>query len=249
MRSPGRRTAFSVGPAPRVRTSELATRSGALEEHNVSGSLLKYAIVATNYRGKSLAGHVARSAKLMCVTSAIVAALLGASGSRDAMACALESPLGFEAFSVSHRGVISVALATRAAVESGHLAALPEHQIQRRWLLARISRRAAAHIETLSQLDQSGPPLSVLLTQTGAWMRLNDPDFGARFHTSPPSRDELTILLPDVAYSSLVNGTLDIEDLMKLGVLRIFGDGDSTYAIEVFKAALQAGTRKKGVTH
>jgi hypothetical protein len=80
-------------------------------------------------------------------------------------------------------------------------------------------------------------------------MRLNDPDFGARYHTSPPSRDELTILLPDVAYSSLLNGTLDVEDLIKLSVLRIFGDGDSTFAIEVFKAALQVGTRKKGIAH
>ena len=140
-------------------------------------------------------------------------------------------------------------MATRAAVEIGHLSALPEHQIQRRFLLAQISRRAAAHMEALSQLDQSGPPLSVLLTQTGAWMRLNDPKFGARYHTSPPSRDELTILLPDVAYSSLLNGTLDVDDLIKLSVLRIFGDGDPTYAIEVFKTALQAGTRIKGGAH
>ena len=211
----------------------------------MSGNLLKNGTEETNHRMRSPGRHFANLSRSICIISATLVALIGASGNKDAMACALDSPLGFEAFSISHRGVISVAMATRAAVEIGYLSALPEHQVQRRWLLAKISRRAAAHMEALSQLDPSGPPISVLLTQTGAWMRLNDPDFGARYHTSAPDQDELTILLPDIAYAALLNGTLDVENLVKLDVLRIFGSGDSTSAIEVFKTALQAGTGQK----
>ena len=71
-------------------------------------------------------------------------------------------------------------------------------------------------------------------------MRLNDPVFGARYHTVAPAEDELTILLPDTAYAGLLKGTLDVEELGDLEVLQVSGEGDSDYAIKIFSAALQA---------
>ena len=200
-----------------------------------------------NYRRVSSKNYVSGFSKSIFLIPAFVIVFSGSLGNNDVMACALDSPLGFSAFSVSHKGVISVAMATRAAVETGHLSALPEHEKKRQWLLTLISRRAAAHMLALSKRDSSGPPVSVLLTQSGAWMRFNDPEFGARYHTSPPGQGELTILLPDIAYSELLSGKLDVEDLLNLKVLRIFGESEnnSTHAIEAFRSAMQTGIRKK----
>ena len=211
------------------------------------GSLLKKLMFIANCRSASLKNNVADYSKSIFLIPAFVIVFSGSLGNKDVMACALDSPLGFNAFSVSHKGVISVAMATRAAVETGHLSALPEHENTRKSFLASISRRAATHMLALSKRDFSGPPISVLLTQTGAWMRFNDPEFGARYHTSPPDQGELTILLPDVAYSGLLSGKLDVDDLMNLKVLRIFGESESnsTHAIEAFRSAMQTGIRDK----
>lgn len=204
----------------------------------------KNLILALNYQGGASPHHISGAAKFIFLISALVVVFLGSLGNKDAMACALDSPLGFKAFSVSHKGVISVAIATRAAVETGHLSALPEHEQKRQWLLSLISRRAVTHMSVLSQRDPSGPPISVLLTQTGAWMRFNDPEFGAKYHTSAPDQGELTILLPDIAYSELLSGKLSVDDLIHLKVLRIFGNSeeDSTNAVDVFKNAIKTGT-------
>ena len=212
------------------------------------GSFFKNFMLMANYRRVSSKNQVAGFSRSIFLISALVVVFSGSLVSKEVMACALDSPLGFNAFSVSHKGVISVALATRAAVETGHLSALPEHENTRQRLLTLISRQAAAHMLALSARDSSGPPISVLLTQTGAWMRFNDPIFGARYHTSPPDQGELTILLPDIAYSELLSGKLDVVDLINLKVLRIFGESesDSTHAIEAFRSAMQTGVRIKG---
>ncbi|QSP93290.1 hypothetical protein LPB19_08560 [Marinobacter salinisoli] len=156
-------------------------------------------------------------------------------------ACALEAPLGLDAFSVSHKGVISVAIATREAVERNILSGLPQHEVARRWVLTKISHRAAAHMSALSKQAASGPTISVLLTQTGAWMRLNDPTNGAEYHTSRPSEDELTVLIPDLAYAELLDGKLTIEDLLKLKLLKLYGNSENSEAeaLEVFRSAFQ----------
>ena len=198
------------------------------------------------FKRNNFAGY----SKSIFLIPAFVIVFSGSLGNKDVMACALDSPLGFDAFSVSHKGVISVAMATSAAVKSGHLSALPESENTRKRFLTLISRRAATHMFALSKRDFSGPPISVLLTQSGAWMRFNDPIFGARYHTAPPDQGELTILLPDIAYSELLSGKLDVDDLMNLKVLRIFGDSEnnSTHAIEAFRSAMQTGIRKKKET-
>ena len=211
------------------------------------GSFFKNLILIASYRRDSSKNYLAGFSKSRLLITALVVASFVSLGNKDVMACALDSPLGFDAFSVSHKGVISVAMATRAAVESGHLSALPEHEKKRQWILKVIRARAAAHMLALSKHESSGPPISVLLTQTGAWMRFNDPEFGARYHTSPPGQGELTILLPDVAYFELLGGKLDVEDLVDLKVLRIFGESEnnSTQAKEAFRLAMQTGIRKK----
>ena len=210
--------------------------------------VFKNLLLIASYRRVSSKTQVAGFARSILLISALVVVFSGLLGNKEVMACALDSPLGFNAFSVSHKGVISVAMATRAAVETGHLSALPEHEKTRQSFLTLISRRAAAHMLALSKRDSSGPPISILLTQTGAWMRFNDPIFGARYHTSPPDQGELTILLPDIAYSELLSGNLDVEDLINLKVLRIFAESenDSTHAIEAFRSAMQTGIRNRG---
>ena len=99
-------------------------------------------------------------------------------------------------------------------------------------------------MDSLARLERSGSPVSVLLTQTGAWMRFNDPIFGARYHIAPPRPTELAILLPDTAYAGLLSGTLSVEDLVRLEVLQTFGDGDAVHAINAFSNAVQAEVRR-----
>ena len=99
-------------------------------------------------------------------------------------------------------------------------------------------------MDTLARQGRSGPPVSVLLTQTGAWMRFNDPIFGAKYHIAPPRPSDVAILLPDTAYAELLDGTLKVEDLVRLEILQAFGDGDVVNVIDAFSDALQAGIRR-----
>ena len=86
--------------------------------------------------------------------------------------------------------------------------------------------------------DHEGPALAVLLTQSGAWMRINDPETGARYHADPATETETALLLPDTAYAALLDGKLTVRDATELGLLRVYGTNEKDTAINVFAYAL-----------
>jgi hypothetical protein len=177
---------------------------------------------------------------------AVVIWLLAISSGGAANACALHaSSLDFSGFNVAHRGVLPVAVATREAVASGRLSALPKDAIARKRTLQRISRRASTHMQSLAKHSRSGPTISVLLAQTGAWMRFNDPIFGAMYHVPPPRPQDAVIVLPDVAYAAILDGALNLDELIELKLMRVYGTDDPSTIHAVFAAAMQVKTKYK----
>ncbi len=177
---------------------------------------------------------------------ALLISLMAISSGGAASACSLHaSSLNFSGFNVTHRGVLPVAVATREAVASGRLSALPKDAIARKRTLQRISRRALTHMQSLAKQSRSGPTISVLLSQTGAWMRFNDPIFGAMYHVPPPRPQDAVIVLPDVAYAAILDGALNLDELIELKLMRVYGTDDPSTIHAVFAAAMQFRTRDK----
>ncbi|NDR57384.1 hypothetical protein [Aliiruegeria sabulilitoris] len=155
-----------------------------------------------------------------------------------AASCSLEA-LDLSGFSVDHRGSIPIALATRAAIDAGHIAELPKDNSARYAALYVIRLRAVTHMRRLAARALSGgPELAVLLTQSGAWMRINDPRTGARYHASPAAETELTVLVPDTVYAALLDGELTVQRATELGLLRVYGTENRDAAIHAFADAL-----------
>lgn len=125
-------------------------------------------------------------------------------------------------FGGAHPGTMQLTLAVRSAIDNNLLPSLPTDTNERRKVLSALQSEVAADVESLSA-DADASPLSVLLTQSGVWLRLNDPAEGAIYHSSRPKSDEPTVLLPDVAYPALINGELSIADLKTNGLLRVYG--------------------------
>lgn len=126
-------------------------------------------------------------------------------------------------FGGAHPGTMQLTLAVRSAIDNNLLPSLPTDANERRKALSTLQSEVAADVESLTA-DADASPLSVLLTQSGVWLRLNDPAEGAIYHSSRPKADEPTVLLPDVAYAALINGELSIADLKTNGLLRIYGE-------------------------
>ena len=167
--------------------------------------------------------------------SIIVAASLVAA---PAVSCSLEA-LDLSGFSIDHRGSIPVALATREAIEKGFIAQLPKDNIARYSALYIIRLKAVSHMQRLAwHSDHEGPELAVLLTQSGAWMRINDPETGARYHADPATETETALLLPDTAYAALLDGELTVREATELGLLRVYGNENEDVAISAFASSL-----------
>ncbi len=155
-----------------------------------------------------------------------------------AASCSLEA-LDLRGFSVEHRGSIPIALATRAAIEAGQIAELPKDNLARYEALLVIRDRATLHMQRLAaDVLLGGPELAVLLTQSGAWMRINDPRTGARYHASPAAETEMTVLVPDMVYAALLDGELTVQRATEMGLLRVYGTDEQDTAINVFAYAL-----------
>lgn len=152
-------------------------------------------------------------------------------------ACYLET-IPMNGFSVVHLGTVSMAVATRTAVERDLLEALPADENLRFGALFRVRLLAARHVARLAASATSGPPVSVLLTQSGAWIRLNDPEHGAIYHSDPPASGEAVILLPDRAYETLLRGQYSVSDLERYGLIRIYGD-DQEAARRIWVQAIE----------
>lgn len=138
-------------------------------------------------------------------------------------ACYLEV-IPMNGFRVAHPGTVSMAVATRTAVEQDLLEPLPTEDLARLGALFKVRLLAARHVARLATSPTFGPPVSVLLTQSGAWLRLNDPEHGAIYHSDPPAAEEAVILLPDRAYETLLRGQYSISDLERYGLIRVYGD-------------------------
>ena len=152
--------------------------------------------------------------------------------------CSLEA-LDLRGFSVDHRGSVPIALATRAAIDAGQIEELPKENSARYATLFVIRYKAIAHMRRLTaRATSGGPELAVLLTQSGAWMRINDPQIGARYHARPAAETEMTVLLPDTVYAALLDGELTVQRATEMGLLRVYGTDEQDTAINVFAYAL-----------
>lgn len=139
-------------------------------------------------------------------------------------------------FASSYPGSISIAVATRAAVEEGLLDALPEEANSRAAALYRIRVVAGRSVMNMAAVRVPGPPVFVLLTQSGTWIRLNDPASGAVFHSDPPGPDDTKILLSDQALEGLLTGNLSVDMLEEHGLIRIHGNAPE-HAREIWARA------------
>lgn len=127
-------------------------------------------------------------------------------------------------FSSAFPGTVSIAVATRSAVDQGILEALSADPRARASALYRIRLAAGRHVVNMAAVKAPGPPVSVLLTQSHTWIRLNDPVHGAVFHSNPPEADGTVIMLPDRAFEGLLEGTYSVSEVEKYGIMRIHGD-------------------------
>ena len=158
-----------------------------------------------------------------------------------ANACVLHaSPMNFTGFKVEHRGVIPIAIATRKAIDSGQLTELPKSPLAKRLTLQRIGQQALAHMQSIGRNLQPGPPVAVLLSQTGAWMRFNDPISGAEYHSTAPQAQDAVIVLPDIAYAAVLDGSLDVADLIGLELMRVYGTSNADSIVALFTQAFNS---------
>jgi hypothetical protein len=153
-----------------------------------------------------------------------------------AISCSLEASADLSgAFSVGHRGSIAIAIATHDAIEAGHIAALPKENAARHAQLERVRQKAIAHVQKLIEHAQNnGQPVAVLLTQSGAWMRFNDPHFGTIYHANPATEGETELLLPDTVYAALLDGKMSVQRAVELGLIRVYGTEDVDPVIASF---------------
>ncbi|MFD0910875.1 hypothetical protein [Ruegeria arenilitoris] len=179
--------------------------------------------------------YLMKSASVRAFFGLFVASSLFAA---PAASCSLEA-LDLRGFSVDHRGSIPIALATRAAIDAGQIEELPKENSARYATLFVIRYKAIAHMRRLTaRATSGGPELAVLLTQSGAWMRINDPQIGARYHARPAAETEMTVLLPDTVYAALLDGELTVQRATELGLLRVYGTENRDVAIHAFADAL-----------
>lgn len=135
--------------------------------------------------------------------------------------------LGNDGLSVYHPGTLSVASAVRRASADGYLEPLPSDRDERFARLIRVRVLATRHISSLwneGAVRASDPPLYVLLTQSGTWMRLGGKGEGPAFHTDSPPSEAAVVLIPDVAYEELLRGNVSSDDLERQGIVRVWSD-------------------------
>jgi hypothetical protein len=160
--------------------------------------------------------------RLRSLKSAAIAAALYASAP-GALACFLESPQ-LDGLSIAHPGVIPVALATRSAVDQGRLPALPSNAEARKAQLMLLQLKIRSRLPRLAmQRVRSEHELAIYLTQSGAWLQLNDPATGvsASYHTPPPGNGTPTAIIPDTAYAEILAGKMTLSTALELGLIEV----------------------------
>jgi hypothetical protein len=183
----------------------------------------------------------------------VIGLVAGVTGlAAPAISCSLEAKAtsGLHGlFSLDHRGTIAIAVATHDAIEAGYIAALPKEYAARLSQLKLVRERAIAHVQKLALRSQNaGPPIAVLLTQSGAWMRFNDPNLGAIYHADPPAEGETELLLPDMVYAALLDGKMSVQGAAELGLLRVYGAEDEHAVISTFSDAIDVSVKRVKAT-
>lgn len=146
--------------------------------------------------------------------------------------------LGNESLTPAHPGALSVAVALNKAQRAGVIAPLPA-EADARYTALEAMRADVFARSTAQAFRRSGPPVSILLTQSGIWIRLNDPVFGAVFHAEAPPPGESTLILPDTALQALINGDLTLQEARAQGLLRVIAAQEEP-AIAAFRLLLDA---------
>ncbi|EKO3559527.1 hypothetical protein HJA72_000199 [Vibrio fluvialis] len=162
------------------------------------------------------------------------------------MGCALESSINFTAFSVDHRGSIPIAIATRSAIDEGYLNEIPQEAKTRFNLFTQIRNKAIVHTNMLSYMNKSASsatsnhvPVTMLLTQSGAWVRFNDEKVGNMYHATPAENDEPHLLVPDTVYALILDDKMDVERAVDLGLIRVYNAVDSERMINSFSVLMR----------
>jgi len=177
-----------------------------------------------------------RQGNTMRLGVALAALLAGGS----AAACALHT-LSPE-LKISHPKALRVAMATRAALDQGLIAPLPEGDEVRRETLLALSRTSKQLTAYADEAGLSGPTYSVLFLRSGLWLRFNSRMGAAVYHAPPAALGETALVLNESAYAALLGGRLSVQTAVEQGVLAV--GGTHSAAATAHFAKLLAGFRE-----
>ena len=191
--------------------------------------------------------RLARHRKGQSLWSALgVAGMLRASGQQLAQACALE-PMINGGFRVSHPASINVAVAVANARRAGLLPNAdtepPPSDVQLRRMLGDL-RKLRARLDNGRQAMLERPrSFSVVLVGPGLWSHFHASPAAilARYHTTGPLEDKVTVLTHHVVLQSLLAGDMTPEQAMARGLLT-YADGDAAPVRQLFVKGLGSRT-------
>lgn len=132
--------------------------------------------------------------------------------------------MGQDGMKVTYPGSLSVAVALNQAQDDGILDALPTNSDARRGNLLVMSWAIQSRFKNMLPRDSSGAPVSVLLTQSGAWFRFDGAESAIEYHVDAPEQGADVILLPDTALAALMNGQLSAKQLEEAGLIRVVSE-------------------------
>jgi hypothetical protein len=173
-------------------------------------------------------------------TMRLSVALAGLLAGGSAAACALHT-LSPE-LKISHPKALRVAMATRAALDQGLIAPLPEGDEVRRDALLALSRTSKELTAYADQAGLEGPTYSVLFLRSGLWLRFNSRMGSAVYHAPPAALGETALVLNESAYAALLAGRLSVQTAVEQGVLAV--GGTHSAAATAHFAKLLAGFRE-----
>lgn len=123
---------------------------------------------------------------------------------------------------------------------------IPQDAKTRFNLFTQIRNKAIVHTNMLSYRNKTGSsvsninePVTMLLTQSGAWMRFNDKKLGNVYHATPAENDEPHLLVPDTVYALILEDKMDVERAVNLGLVRVYNAVDSERMINSFSLLMK----------
>lgn len=135
--------------------------------------------------------------------------------------------MGQDGMKVTYPGSLSVAVALNQAQDDGMLDALPTNSDARLGKLLVMSWAIQSRFKNMpprDSRDSRGAPVSVLLTQSGAWFRFDGAESTIEYHVDAPEQGADVILLPDTALAALMDGQLSAKQLEEAGLIRVVSE-------------------------